>query len=96
MRLAVENIDKIRNIVSQTHKCVHLDCHHGGAKSRPSKLRQTQVDKGELLQDGRSVLIHIADMKPTWSMEIRCRMKAADGTKIDSTIHNTIHNLGSD
>ena len=47
-----------------------------------------------LLSDGKSVLIRIKNLKPTWGMSIKCRIKAADGTRINLSIHNTIHKIG--
>jgi hypothetical protein len=36
----------------------------------------------------------IADMKPTWCMEIRYRLRSSDGEPVPGVIHNTIHRLG--
>ena len=44
----------------------------------------------ELSDDGRTLTV-LADIEPTWCMEIRYTLEAADGTTITGTIHNTVH-----
>ena len=44
--------------------------------------------------DGKTVLVKIPDILPTWCMEIHYRLKSADGKTVDNVIHNTIHRLG--
>lgn len=41
--------------------------------------------------DGKTITIEIADLQPTWCMEIRYEFRAADGTPVRGVIHNTIH-----
>lgn len=53
-----------------------------------------EVDNVELLPDGKSVLIKITDLKPVMSMKIQYKIKAADGTAMDSAIFITINKLG--
>ena len=43
--------------------------------------------------DGKTVFLEIADIKPTWSMEIRYSLQGVGGEPVEGTIHNTIHNL---
>jgi hypothetical protein len=44
--------------------------------------------------DGKTLTLEIADMKPTWSMEIKYNIKGADGATAQGFLHNTIHRLG--
>ena len=43
--------------------------------------------------DGRTVTLEIPELGPTWCMEIKCRLKSADGEAFERSIHNTIHRL---
>jgi hypothetical protein len=52
------------------------------------------VRAATISEDGKTVLLEIADLQPTWCMEIKYSLKGADGTAIKSFIHNTIHELG--
>jgi putative heme-binding domain-containing protein len=44
--------------------------------------------------DDKTVLLKIPEIEPTWCMEIRYRLKSADGEPVNSMIHNSIHRLG--
>jgi hypothetical protein len=57
--------------------------------------RRLDVKAATLSDDGKTVTLEVPDVRPTWCMEIRYRIQGADGRKIDSMIHNTIHNLGN-
>lgn len=48
----------------------------------------------KLSGDGKTLTLEIADMKPTWSMEIKYSIKGADGAIVQGFLHNTIHRLG--
>ena len=48
----------------------------------------------ELSDDGLTLTV-LAEIEPTWCMEIRYLVKAADGTSINGVIHNTIHGVSS-
>lgn len=52
-----------------------------------------KVTGAEVSADGRSVTLRVADLAPTWCMEIKYRLKAADGEEFEGLIHNTIHRL---
>ena len=52
-----------------------------------------EIAAATVSDDGRAVLLELPEVKPTWCMEIRYFIKAADGKPIDGVIHNTIHNL---
>ena len=51
------------------------------------------VSKASLLADGKTVRLAIDDLAPTWCMEIKYRVKGADGRAITGVIHNTIHEI---
>ena len=52
------------------------------------------VSKATASADGKTVRLETADLAPTWCMEIKYRVKGADGRSVTGTIHNTIHALG--
>ena len=52
------------------------------------------VSKATLGVDGKTVRLGITDLAPTWGMEIRYRLKGADGRAVTGVIHNTIHAMG--
>ena len=54
------------------------------------------ITGASLSADGRTAFLDIADLKPTWCMEIKYSIKSAGGEPIDGVIHNTIHQLPSD
>ena len=53
------------------------------------------VTSAKLGDDGKSVYLEIADMKPVMQMQIKMDLDAADGEAIESTIYHTVHVLGS-
>lgn len=55
--------------------------------------RPLRVSDAKLLADGRTVRIELPDLQPTWCMEFRYALHAADGAPVDGVIHNTIHVL---
>lgn len=46
-----------------------------------------------LSSDAKTLMLDIADLSPTWCMEIRYTLRSVTGTPIVGTIHNTIHEL---
>jgi len=44
----------------------------------------------ELSDDGRTLTV-LANVEPTWCMEIRYSLQTADGEEINGLIHNTVH-----
>lgn len=52
------------------------------------------VDKVEVSEDGKSVLLIIPEIKPTWVMEITYELTNSNGKKVTGLIQNTIHHLG--
>ena len=53
--------------------------------------RTLAVSKATLLPDRKTVRLKIEDLAPTWSMELKYRIKGLDGRAIAGVIHNTIH-----
>jgi len=62
-----------------------------GYGSKHIDERALTVRGATLLPDGKTVRLDIADLAPTWGMEIKYRLKGADGRAIVGVIHNTIH-----
>jgi methionine-R-sulfoxide reductase len=58
--------------------------------------KRLRIESVELRSDHRTVRLRIADLKPTWGMEIVCRLKNQDGKEFRRVIHNSIHNFGSE
>jgi glucose/arabinose dehydrogenase len=56
---------------------------------------EVDLDDATLSSDGKTVLLKIADLAPVMQMKIAFTLKAADGTPIKSTIHNTINVVGN-
>src|SRR5205807_5494350 len=51
------------------------------------------VESADVSADGRVVTLHVPSLEPTWCMEIACRLQAADGTRFERVIHNSILKL---
>ena len=66
---------------------------YGSDRYNKQSLKINQVD---ISNDGKTVLIHMADIKPTRIMEIKYQLKALDGKKFEGAIQNTIHQLAED
>jgi len=49
------------------------------------------VSKATVSADGKTVKLDLLDLAPTWSMEIKYRVKGTDGRAVIGVIHNTIH-----
>jgi hypothetical protein len=56
--------------------------------------RTLRVTGAVLAANNKTVLVKIPEIEPTWCMEIRYRLKSADGEPVNSMIHNTVHQLG--
>ncbi len=52
------------------------------------------VQGATLSEDRKSLTLQVADLQPTWGMEIKYTLKFADGSSVPGVIHNTIHSLG--
>jgi putative heme-binding domain-containing protein len=57
--------------------------------------RQLKVVSADLSADSKTVRLVIPELKPTWGMEIVCRLMTSDGNEVRRVIHNSIHQLSS-
>ncbi len=55
--------------------------------------KELAIDKVELAEDRRTVIIHSAALAPTWCMEIQFDFRTIDQQPAVGVIHNTIHKL---
>ena len=51
------------------------------------------VTGAKVSADRKTVTLEIADMQPTWCMEIRYTLASTDGSAVQGVVHNTIHRL---
>jgi putative heme-binding domain-containing protein len=51
------------------------------------------VQEVQLASDGKTLILIVPDLKPTWCMEIKYTLRAADGKPLQGVINNTIHSL---
>ena len=56
--------------------------------------KPARVTGARVSADGKTVTLDIADMQPTWCMEIRYAVSASDGAAVQGVVHNTVHRLG--
>ncbi len=68
---------------SENYGSEHID-------ERPLPVRSAKVSA-----DGRTVLLAIPNLAPTWCMAITYAIQAADGSEVAGEIDNTIHQVGS-
>lgn len=55
--------------------------------------KQLEVRSATLSADGKTLMLEVADLRPTWCMEVKYSLHAATGQPVQGTIHNTIHTL---
>jgi hypothetical protein len=58
--------------------------------------KSLEVRGVRLSADGVTLSVDIPEIQPTWCMEIVYSFRAADGTPVQGTIHNTVHRLRND
>jgi len=58
--------------------------------------RELAIDQVTLSDDGKTVLIQLPDIEPTWIMEIKYSLEDGDGTAFDGVVQNTIYELEND
>jgi hypothetical protein len=56
--------------------------------------RPLAVTKATVSADGKTVRLAIPDLAPTRGMEVKFRVKGADGRAVAGVIHNTVHAVG--
>jgi hypothetical protein len=78
-----------RNYAVQTWS-LKRSAQYGSKHYDETVLKVTAV---KVAQDGKSVSLETADLKPTWGMEIKYSLKGAQGEAVGGVIHNTIHHL---
>ena len=52
-----------------------------------------KVTRVELSADGRTAILHLADLAPCMQMSLKYNLRSADGTELSGRITNTIHAL---
>ena len=55
--------------------------------------KKLAVSKATVTPDGKTVRLDIAELAPTWGMEIKYRLKGADGRAVVGVIHNTVNEV---
>jgi hypothetical protein len=53
------------------------------------------IERAEVSIDGRTLTLHVPDLRPTWCMEIACRLVGQDGGRHERLIHNSVFRLGT-
>jgi hypothetical protein len=56
---------------------------------------RVRIAGATLSSDGRTVLLEIPDLRPTWCMEVTYAIKSDKGKAVEGVIHNTIHHLSN-
>lgn len=64
---------------------------HPGRRGRDP----VEIKSATLAADGKTVFLEIPDMRPVHMLRIRCRIRAADRSRISLDIYSTIHRLAS-
>ena len=57
--------------------------------------RTLPVASVELANDHKTVQLRLPELRPTWGMEITCRLKTSDGKEFRRVIHNTVHRFNA-
>jgi putative heme-binding domain-containing protein len=58
--------------------------------------RKLKVERAILSPDRKSLRLVVPELKPTWCIEIKLRLKGTDGRPFERTVHGTIHSMGMD
>ena len=56
--------------------------------------QRLEISRAVLSEDGRTILLTVPDIQPTWGMEVVYSLKGIGGESVRGKIHNTIHQLG--
>ncbi|MEM7147470.1 MAG: sulfatase-like hydrolase/transferase [Verrucomicrobiota bacterium] len=62
--------------------------------SRHFNERSLKVSAASVSAGGRTVILAIPEIAPTWCMEIRIDVRDKQGNRVKRVIHNTVHQLG--
>ena len=52
-----------------------------------------EVRGAKLSTDSKTLMLDVAELRPTWCMEIKYSIRSTTGMPVQGTIHNTIHEL---
>lgn len=63
---------------------------YGSKHYNPQRL---SVSKAQLSSDGKTIMLTIPEIKPTWGMEINYSLETDSGKKLQGKIHNSIYRL---
>ena len=55
--------------------------------------KELDVTNARLGSDNKTVTLTVPTITPTWCMEIRYRLESTEATRVEGTLHNTIHRL---
>ena len=55
--------------------------------------RLARITSARLSEDGRTVMLEIPELRPTWCMEVTYAIRAESGGPVEGVLHNTIHHL---
>jgi len=61
--------------------------------SKRYDTRELTIDQVTLADDGKTILIHLPDIQPTWVMEINYALKSEEGKTFEGVVQNTIYEL---
>ena len=56
---------------------------------------EVEIDSVSVSSDGKKVTLKVPTLHPVMQMKITLNLKAADGSPIRTTIHNTINAVGN-
>ncbi len=62
--------------------------------SRHYDERTLEITNADISDDGKTVLLTVPEIAPTWCMEIKVNVRDVSGAPLERVIHNTIHQLG--
>ncbi len=55
--------------------------------------RELRIETTSLSNDGKTLVISLPDLAPTWCMEIRYTLQTKEGKPVEGVLHNTVHAL---
>jgi putative heme-binding domain-containing protein len=55
--------------------------------------RPARITSAKLSEDGRTVILEIPELRPTWCMEVAYAIQSESGEPVEGVLHNTIHHL---
>ena len=56
-------------------------------------MKELKIEVVRLMDDDKSVLIQLPDIKPTWVMEILYKLQDSEGNQFEGAVQNTIYKL---